>query len=285
MIVFATCNRFPDPTPTLDLLLTALRVEGIEAGWASWNGADQRAFETADIVLPTSCWDYQGEADRFRAWIDRLDARGIRFLNSAHLLRWNLRKTYLLDFAAAGLRVPRSFHLDRAEAAAIETHLRREGWSNAVLKPVSGQGGGGVVKLELAERASWDLGPHQGQEAMLQAFHPEIGRLGEITLLFVDGVFSHAIKRNLHPGEWRANHQYGVSVEAAAATPALVAQARRYLDAAPELPFYARVDGLAREDGFMLMELEALEPYFYFELVPGSAERFARALAVRAKQS
>lgn len=281
MIVFATCNRFPDPTPSLDLLLRALAAEGVDARWAPWNGADQRSFEAARAVLPVCCWDYQAEAERFRAWIDGLEAGGIRLVNSARLLRWNLRKTYLLDLATAGLPVPRSFHLERTEPSVIEAHLRREGWDRAVLKPVSGQGGEGVVKLELGDRADWDLGPLQGREAMLQDFHPEIARLGETTLLFVDGSFSHAIRRNLHPGEWRANHQYGVSVEAVEAPPSLVAQARRYVLAAPEPPFYARVDGLAREDGFLLMELEALEPYFYFELVAGSAERFARALVRR----
>ncbi len=278
MIVFATCNRFPEPTPSLDLLLAAVRAEGVAAGWAAWNGPGQEIFATAEAVLPVCCWDYQGETERFRAWIDVLEARGIRLVNSAPLLRWNLRKTYLLDLAAAGLAVPTSFHLEAANGDAIEERLRREGWESAVLKPVSGQGGEGVLKLDLVNRASWQLGAHQGQEAILQAFHPEIGGLGEITLLFVDGVFSHAIKRGLPPGEWRANHQYGVSVAPVLAEPDLIAAARRYLDAAPQMPFYARVDGIAGPDGLMLMELEAIEPYFYFELVPGSAERFARRL-------
>jgi glutathione synthase/RimK-type ligase-like ATP-grasp enzyme len=281
VIVFATCNRFPDPTPSLDQLLKALHAEGVAASWQPWNHVDQRPFESADLVLPICCWDYQPEVARFRAWIDGLDTAGVPLLNPAAVLRWNLRKTYLLDLAAAGLAVPRGFHLAAATPGAIETHLRREGWRSAVLKPVSGQGGEGVLKLDLAERAAWDLGGHLGNEVMVQAFHPEIATLGEITLTFVDGAFSHAIQRRLQPGEWRANHQYGVTVEAAEVGPDLIQAARRYLDVAPELPFYARVDGLARPEGFMLMELEAVEPYFYFELVPGAAARFAAALKRR----
>ncbi|WP_162914938.1 ATP-grasp domain-containing protein [Desertibaculum subflavum] len=281
MIVFATCNRFPDPTPSLDLLLKALQADGVDAGFHPWNHADQRPFGAADIVLPICCWDYQPEVARFRAWIDGLDAAGVALLNPAPLLRWNLRKTYLLDLAASGLAVPRSFQLASATPEAIEAHLRRQGWQSAVLKPVSGQGGAGVLKLDLADRAGWDLGEQLGAEALLQAVHPEIAALGEITLVFVDGEFSHAVQRRLQPGEWRANHQYGVSVEAASVDAGLIATARRYLDAAPSLPFYARVDGLARPDRFLLMELEAVEPYFYFELVPGTAERFAAALKRR----
>lgn len=281
MILFATCNRFPDPTPSLNLLLKALQAAGVEAGFHPWNHADQRPFRSADLVLPVCCWDYQPEIARFRAWIDGLDAAGVALINAAGVLRWNLRKTYLLDLAAAGLAVPRSFHLASATPAAIEAHLRRRGWQSAVLKPVSGQGGAGVLKLDLADRGTWDLGEHFGAEVLLQAFHPEIVALGEITLVFVEGEFSHAIQRRLQPGEWRANHQYGVSVETAKVDAGLIATARRYLDAAPAMPFYARVDGLARPEGFMLMELEAVEPYFYFELVPGAAERFAAALKRR----
>lgn len=281
MIVFATCNRFPDPTPSLDRLLQALRGQGMEAAWHPWNHADQRPFRAADLVLPLCCWDYQPEVARFGAWIDAVEAAGTPLLNTAALLRWNLRKTYLLDLAAAGLTVPRSFHLPAATPAAIDALLRREGWQSAVLKPVSGQGGEGVLKLDLAKRDAWDLGDHLRAEAILQAFHPEIIGLGEITLTFVEGNFSHAVRRRLRPGEWRANHQYGVSAEAAEVGPDLIWAARRYLDAAPALPFYARVDGLARPEGFLLMELEAVEPYLYFELVPGAAERFAAALKRR----
>ena len=44
-------------------------------------------------------------------------------------------------------------------------------------------------------------------------------------------------------------------------------------------PLYARVDIAADADGRpVLMELEAIEPYFYFDHGPGAAERFARAV-------
>ncbi len=44
-------------------------------------------------------------------------------------------------------------------------------------------------------------------------------------------------------------------------------------------PLYARVDVAHDDHGLpVLMELEAIEPCLYFDLVPGAAERFARAL-------
>ena len=49
-------------------------------------------------------------------------------------------------------------------------------------------------------------------------------------------------------------------------------------------PLYARVDMLRGDDGApVLLELEAVEPNFYFDQAPGSAERFADAIVERAR--
>ena len=53
------------------------------------------------------------------------------------------------------------------------------------------------------------------------------------------------------------------------------------LSVLPETPLYARVDGIARGGAFLLMELELIEPNLFFEYGPGSADRFASALARR----
>ncbi|MDH3744569.1 MAG: hypothetical protein OES47_05645 [Acidobacteriota bacterium] len=55
-------------------------------------------------------------------------------------------------------------------------------------------------------------------------------------------------------------------------------QAAGVLDALPERPLYARVDGVVRNGGFVLMELELIEPQLFFGLAKGSASRFANCL-------
>ena len=280
MILIATCREYPEPTPSLAALLQALSRRGVEAGLRIWTETPVETFAVADLVLPICCWDYHADPQRFAAWIDALARRGTRLVNDAAVLRWNLRKTYLLEMAATGLAVPKTVHLPHVNVEAIAAGMRREGWDSAILKPVSGQSGYGVQKLDLDNRSTWRLDGHGG-EALLQEFQSDIGALGETTLTFIDGEFSHAVRRRLKPGEWRANLQFGATPEAFDPSPEVVAAARLYLGAAPRPPVYARVDGLARADGFMLMELELIEPYLYFEFVPGRAERLARALISR----
>ena len=49
----------------------------------------------------------------------------------------------------------------------------------------------------------------------------------------------------------------------------------------PEVPLYARVDGIARGDAFLLMELELIEPNLFLEFHAGAALRLAHAIAAR----
>ena len=279
-ILIATCSEYPHPTPNLEALIGALRSAGVEAAYLPWKTTALETFASADAVLPLCCWDYYDDPARFLGWIDALEARGTRLINPPELLRWNFRKTYLLEIAAAGLAVPKTFHLPEASGDAIARRMEEQGWRIAVLKPVSSQNGHGIQKLHWADRADWSVEGTTG-EALLQEFQADVGALGETTMTFIDGAFSHAVRRVLKPGEWRANPQYGITYERVEVSRDVVETAKTYLNLLPQVPFYARVDGLVRSGGFMLMELELIDPYLYLEFTPGSADVMARKLLHR----
>lgn len=280
-ILIATCSEYPHPTPNLEALLKALRAHGMEAAYLPWKTTPLDTFAAADAVLPLCCWDYYDDPERFLGWIDALGARGAKLLNEPDLLRWNFRKTYLLELAEAGLAVPKTLHLPEASRQTIERDMGQQGWQAAVLKPVSSQNGHGIHKLEWADRARWPSSLELNGEWLLQEFQEDIGALGETTLTFIDGIFSHAVRRVLKPGEWRANPQFGITYERVEVSRDVIGTAQAYIDHLPQAPLYARVDGLARPGGFILMELELIDPYLYLEFAPGSADVMARAVLRR----
>lgn len=51
--------------------------------------------------------------------------------------------------------------------------------------------------------------------------------------------------------------------------------------ALPELPLYARIDGVVRGTELIVLEVEVLEPALFLEFDPASAERFAEATLKR----
>src|SRR5262249_45788198 len=98
---------------------------------------------------------------------------------------------------------------------------------------------------------------------------------------FFDGAFSHGLRRVPAPGEFRINSRYGGRMEAARLPDGVVEQMIRVLALLPAPALYARVDGVANDTGFMLMEVEVNEPGLGMDLVPGAADRFADALLAR----
>ena len=276
MVLIATCSEYPHPTPNLEALVSALKAQGMDAAYLPWKTTPLETFTDTDAVLPLCCWDYYDDPARFLAWIDALEAGGARLLNPPELLRWNFRKTYLLELAAAGLAVPKTIHLADANREMIAQRMEAQGWSVAVAKPVSSQSGHGVQKINRSNIDQWPTG-----EMLLQAYQDDIGALGETTMTFIEGTFSHAVRRVLKPGEWRANAQFGITYERVEVSREVIDAAQAYIDFLPQTPLYARVDGLVRSSGFTLMELELIDPYLYLEFAPGSANVMARAVLRR----
>ena len=229
MILIATCSEYPHPTPNLEALVSALRAQGMDAAYLPWKTTPLETFIETDAVLPLCCWDYYDDPGRFLAWIDALEARGARLLNPPELLRWNFRKTYLLEMAAVGLVVPKTIRITDTSPEAIAQAMQREGWRTAVLKPISSQNGHGIQKLEWADRAQWSVEGMTG-DMLLQEFQEDIGALGETTMTFIDGVFSHAVRRLLKAGEWRANPQYGITYERVEVSQGVIDAAQAYID-------------------------------------------------------
>jgi hypothetical protein len=115
----------------------------------------------------------------------------------------------------------------------------------------------------------------------VQPYLPEIETGGELSMLFFDGVYSHAVCKRPRPGDYRVQFQYGGTNETVEVAPSLIAQARACVLAAPSLPVYARVDGVVKDGQFLLMELEAFEPLMFLARHPEAPARFARAVQGR----
>jgi len=280
MILVATCDQLDHPTPSIDLLLKALQSRGLDAEHKAWRTTSVGDFAAAELVLPLCFWDHHGALAHFIDWVDAVETAGGRLINHPEILRWNFRKTYLLELQRAGLSVPPTIHLDQVDGGKVERLMLQREWGSVVVKPVSGQDGHGLVKLEVDERDRWPVLSFPGQEALVQAFQPDIETFSETTVTFFAGEFSHAVRRIPAQAEWRANRQFGVKVEAAAVSDDVVADAKQFLTCVPGHPLYARVDGIVRPDGFVLMELELIDPYLYLEFAPRrAADTLARLLA------
>jgi glutathione synthase/RimK-type ligase-like ATP-grasp enzyme len=278
-IVLATCAAWPELSASDRCLAAALSGCGHRVVAAPWNGPFLPFADAAAIVV-RSAWDYHQTPDAYRTWLASLPAD--RTFNPPELIRWNLSKAHVLDLGARGVRVPRS-RLVAATPAAVAEALAGLGLDDAVLKPAIGASGFGVERVRRGDEAAALARARLRKpmdEALVQEFLAGVEG-GELAGVFFDGVVSHGLRRIPAPGEFRINAQYGGRMEATTLSEPVVRQMTAVLTLLPTPALYARVDGIADDTGFTLMEVEVNEPDLGMDLVPGAADRFADALLAR----
>jgi glutathione synthase/RimK-type ligase-like ATP-grasp enzyme len=281
-VALVTCEAFPklyeDDVP----LVPALAALGLVGEPSVWNdpAVDWSSF---DAIVIRSPWDYFERVAEFRAWLEARVAGRALLCNSGDVLTWNFDKRYLEELASAGVSVVPTVCVARGEKPDLAAMASARGWKEIVIKPSISGGGYRTHRLRIDDAGAYAAEVEailRDRGLLMQPFLPEITE-GELSLLFFDGVFSHAVRKRPKPGEYRVQFQFGGTTETGNVDSTLVEQARACVLAAPSLPVYARVDGVIKDKQFLLMELEVFEPLMFLSSHPEAAARFARALHTR----
>jgi hypothetical protein len=278
-IVLATCRSKPALTPSDALLAGALEHAGAAVAAMPWDAVDP-ASEAGSVCL-RSTWDYHQRWDEFRPWLAGFDGRPGGLWNPLETVLWNADKLYLRDLEAAGVALPRTRWYQPGERVDWERVLREWGLARGVLKPrisASAIGtylvGGGWAPSEEEWR------PLEASGSVLQEFVAEVGSRGEISLVYLEGAFSHAVRKWPAGGDFRVQERFGGSLERVTPPGGVLDFGGAVLAALTRPWIYARVDLVESGRGPVLMELELIEPDLF--LTPDSASRMAAALLARA---
>lgn len=275
-------------------LLEACLQADIDARVLAWDDPTV-SWGRYDLVLLRSPWDYIERLAEFMAWCARVDL-ATQLLNPLPVLRWNTDKHYLADLALLGVPiVPTVFvEPDADPLPALEAFLATHAQaSEYVVKPAVGAGSRDAQRYSLSQQFA--AGNHiarlldRGRSVMLQPYLASVDVLGETALIYLDGEFSHAIRKGplLHPDETATEALFAPE----AITPreptddernladAAVSAAMRALNLVAPL-LYARVDLIRDATGKpRLLELELSEPSLFLAHAPGAAARFAGLLS------
>ena len=268
-------------------LTAALAAGGAESEIVDWDDA-HADWARFDLVVPRSAWDYAERLPEFLAWAERV-ARLTTLVNPLPVVRWNTDKHYLGELARAGAPVVSTAYVEPGEDAgsALDAFLGGDASREIVVKPAVGAGSRDARRHLRADRAGilGHIAPllAAGRSMMLQPYLESVDSCGETALMYLDGRFSHAIRKGaLLPAGAPSTAGLFAPEEIVPRTPAAdeLAAAERILGAVPVGGLlYARVD-LLRDaaDAPRLLELELTEPSFFLPYAPGAAERFAAAL-------
>ena len=261
-----------------DLTLESFRPEfdrcGIELTEVCWD-SEEAQWSAFDAVVIGTTWDYWDHYEKYLATLDTIESQ-TRLFNSASMARWNSNKQYLKELAGSGANLIPTRWIDEPTPENVEAAFDELGCDDMVIKRQIGANADGQHRLKRG-----DVIPKLDQPMMAQPFFPSIQTEGEMSLIYVDGQFSHALIKRAVAGDYRIQSSYGGTEEAISVSVEDRATAAEVLAALDETPLYARVDMLRAESGELyLMELELIEPYLY----PVQGPELGRSVAAAVKK-
>lgn len=285
-VALSTCADLPSGDQDADALVAALAVRGVSATWKVWT--DPAASWGDDLVVVRCTWDYTRDRDAFLAWADAVP----RLENPAEVIAWNSDKCYLRDLADAGVPIVPTTFVAPGELAPLPVD------GDFVVKPSVGAGSMGVGRFAggaaEAARAHVTRLHGAGRIVMVQPYLAEVDAAGETALIYVDGIYSHAIRKGAmlppqatHPLDDVSPDLLYVfeqvqAREASVAELAVGAQVMQVLRARLGANLlYARVDLLPTPTGPVLVELELTEPSLFLSYAAQAADRLAEGIAAR----
>lgn len=279
-IAIATCATYPELKGDDVQLCSALRRRDCEAESTIWD-AGGFAWESSDLCLVRSTWDYHEKYEEFLAWTRRVEA-ATALHNPADLIAWNSDKRYLRELAEAGVPTVPTLWVERDADVDLAALMADRGWDEAVVKPVVDLGAKNLHRVPAAGARRALATVLERQEAMVQPFLPSLEAEGELSLVYIDGEPSHAVRKLPAEGDFRVQSIWGGTTEPAAPEPQQVEVAERALAQLEKPPLYARVDLVTDLDGNpALIELELIEPNLYLNTDQTATDRLAEAVVTR----
>ena len=289
-VIVLTDERYVAPKSTTDyvnnilledkLVVDALKKEGLKAKRLAWSDPDFDWTQTKSVLFRTT-WDYAARFPEFSDWLIDVSTK-TKLINSYDLLVWNLDKHYLADLKDKGVNVVETYFIEPGDTRSLHEIHHELGWEKTVLKPAVSAAAKDTYKL-----SSSNIEAHEelfkqliaNESMMLQPFQHSVVDRGELSLMVMSGIFTHAVLKIAKPGDFRVQDDFGGTVHAYDPTKEEIALAVQSVKACEEMPLYARVDIVNDNNGNpAVSELELVEPELWFRRNHPAADVLAKGV-------
>lgn len=277
-IGIVTCSDYPHLTEPEKPLIALLANHGMEVVPLVWNDTsiDWKNF---DCLLLRSIWDYHLNIEFFFEWLRMLEKIQVPTLNPLSIVNWNRHKFYLEELEEQGVKIIPSIFVKKTNNFSLK-ELITKGWDKIVVKPAVSANAFLTESFSINEISQIEAKYKpiaKERDLLVQCFMSEIQTDGEVSLIFFDKKYSHAVLKKAADGDFRVQADHGGTILPFNPDPSVIATAQCILSYIKENLLYARVDGVIRDGEFILMELELIEPELFFHHSQGAAERFVEA--------
>ena len=299
IVTLATSADFPNLDEDDRSLPDALRERGIEPRVAIWDDPAVN-WDDAGVVVMRSVRDYATK-DKYAAFLEW--ARSLsRVANHSDVVTWNSDKHYLGRLADLGVpMIPTTWLEPTAGLSKHQVHTRFPAQGDFVVKPAISSGGRGTGRYTSTHAGSRsqainDAMHHlrHGRSVMVQRYLQQVDRGGEISLVYFNGILSHAVDKApmLHP-RFRSTDEVHEEIVTARepseqewlwgerVRKAIHGLIKEHAGRDIQLLFN-RVDMVGDgQGGFYLMEVSLIDAGLYLGSTPDALDNFADAIAQR----
>jgi glutathione synthase/RimK-type ligase-like ATP-grasp enzyme len=280
-VAFITASNMPKPDLETTGLVARLSALGCEAAQLTWDS--EVDWSGYDLIVLRTPWDYVERLQEFLTWIRRVD-KTTKLLNPAATIEWNVHKRYLLELQASGVPVVPTTMLTQADQPSIAALLAQFAGSDVVAKPAIGIGAIGALRCTADNPTMLD---HiatllANGDVLIQPFLEEVERAGEVSLIYVNGEYSHAVRKLPKPGDYRVQDHHGGTVEPYEPTKLERSTAEQALKVAPNRTLYARIDLVQNKGRPVVMELELIEPELFLRFSDAGMNEYIAAVSAAA---
>ncbi len=297
-VTLVTCQSMPNLFPGEQGLLDELASRGCDPQIKIWNDPDVD-WADAGMVVVRSVSDYAQDRPAFLEWTKQLR----RVHNSADVLNWNTDKHYLKELSALGLpTIPTNWLEAEQKLTKHQIHTRFPAFGEFVVKPAVSSGVRDIGRYTTVDIRQRQAAMRQvqgllgeGRSVMLQRYVEEIDLHGEISLVFFNGLVSHAVEKRsaLHPASVTNPEMHEAVVTADVADSVAWQwgeEIRRVLHdyvrirrGHDEQFLFNRVDLVPDGRGsFLVMEVSLVDADLYLGATPHALGNFADAISARA---
>jgi glutathione synthase/RimK-type ligase-like ATP-grasp enzyme len=282
-LALITWSGLPQGAESERLMLPHLAAAGVETEIVDWRSSDCD-FSKFSLIVLRSCWDYHLRAAEFIDWLQGV-AQATPVLNPIDTILWNHSKFYLREVEALGIETAPTIFVSGSGPIASSRWHEIQSWKKSVIKPAVSASAHKTWLFEGAAVPSEDelKSRMEGEAFLIQQFIPEIEAQGEISFIYIDGAYSHAVLKRPAEGDFRVQKEHGGSAELFHPDSQLLVRASQIAASVPQVrdSLYCRIDAVARGGKLVMMELELIEPELFLGLAQGATERFADAIVRR----
>ena len=265
-----------------NILLEEIKKLGLKVGRKDWNDKNFN-WKNTKLAIFRSTWDYFDKITEFTSWIKSNKSKTI-FLNSYELIKWNINKSYLNDLKDNNINIAKTKFINQDNFITLKELFHKTKFKDAVIKPSISGAAKNTFKINLNnyfeyENSFKNLIFNENSEMIFQEFLYSIQRIGEISLIVINGQFTHAVKKIAKHGDFRVQDDHGGKVINHIAVKKEIEFAENCIKACPFKPIYARVDIIYDNyNEISLSELELIEPELWFRKNIKSARKLAKAI-------